>query len=73
MALNGRMTDEQSTGKDMKTKKELVSCLFVTSYTHNYHHKRCIILYKKVNQSHYRPEVPREFHEVEVPRLRDDG
>jgi len=27
----------------------------------------------KVNQSHYRPEVPRGFQEVEVPRLRGDG
>ena len=28
---------------------------------------------KKVNKSHYRPEVPRGFQEVKVPRLRDDG
>ena len=28
---------------------------------------------KKVNQSHYRPEVPRGFQEVNVPRLRDNG
>jgi hypothetical protein len=27
----------------------------------------------KVNQSHYRPEVPRGFQEVMVPRLRDSG
>jgi len=26
-----------------------------------------------VNQSHYRPEVPRGFQEVKVPRLRDKG
>jgi len=26
----------------------------------------------KVNQSHYRPEVPRGFQVVKVPRLRDD-
>jgi len=25
------------------------------------------------NQSHYRPEVPRGFQEVKVPRLRDNG
>ena len=25
------------------------------------------------NQSHYRPEVPRVFQEVKVPRLRDNG
>ena len=24
------------------------------------------------NQSHYRPEVPRGFQEVKVPRLRDN-
>ena len=28
---------------------------------------------KKVKQSHYRPEVPRGFQEVKVPRLRDSG
>ena len=28
---------------------------------------------KKVNQSHYRPEVPRGFQEVKVPRLHDNG
>jgi len=27
----------------------------------------------QANQSHYRPEVPRGFQEVKVPRLRDDG
>ena len=27
----------------------------------------------KVNQSLYRPEVPRGFQEVKVPRLRDSG
>jgi len=26
-----------------------------------------------VNQSHYRPEVPRGFQEVKVPRLRDNS
>jgi len=29
--------------------------------------------YLKVNQSYYRPEVPRGFQEVKVPRLRDNG
>ena len=28
---------------------------------------------RKVSQSHYRPEVPRGFREVKVPRLRDNG
>jgi len=28
---------------------------------------------KKVNQSHYRPEVPKGFREVKVPRLHDNG
>ena len=27
----------------------------------------------KVNQSHYRSEVPRGFQQVKVPRLRDNG
>ena len=27
----------------------------------------------KVKQSRYRPEVPRGFQEVKVPRLRDNG
>jgi len=27
----------------------------------------------KANQSHYKPEVPRGFQEVKVPRLRDNG
>jgi len=27
----------------------------------------------KKNQSHYRPEVPRGFQEVKVPRLHDSG
>ena len=31
------------------------------------------VLIRKVNQSHYRPEVPRGFQEVKVPRLRDNG
>jgi hypothetical protein len=31
------------------------------------------IFRKKVKQSHYRPEVPRGFQEVKVPRLRDNG
>ena len=30
-------------------------------------------LFIKVNQSHYRPEVPRGFREVKVPRLRVNG
>ena len=33
----------------------------------------CTQCVKKLNQSHYRPEVPRGFHEVKVPRLRDNG
>ena len=28
---------------------------------------------KKVNQSHWRPEVPRGFQEFKVPRIRDNG
>jgi len=32
-----------------------------------------VLVKVKVNQSHYRPEVLREFLEVKVPRLRDNG
>ena len=28
---------------------------------------------QKVNQSRYRPEVPRGLQEIKVPRLRDSG
>jgi len=35
--------------------------------------KRFSVLLCKVNQSHYRPEVPRGFQEVLVPRLCDNG
>ena len=30
-------------------------------------------IHVNLNQSHYRPEVPRVFQEVKVPRLRDNG
>jgi len=33
----------------------------------------CMCVKVKVNQSHYRPEVPRGFQEVKVPRLRNNG
>jgi len=32
-----------------------------------------VVVKGKVNQSHYRPEVPRGFQDVKVPRLRDSG
>jgi len=35
--------------------------------------KDSLAMYKKVNQSHYRPEVPRKLQEVKVPRQRDNG
>ena len=34
---------------------------------------RPVNIYKKVSQSHYRPEVPRGFQEVKVPRLSYNG
>ena len=34
---------------------------------------RSASLWKKVNESHYRPEVPRGLQEVKVPRLRENG
>ena len=33
----------------------------------------CTHSYIKVNQSHYRPEVPGGFQKFKVPRLRDSG
>ena len=33
----------------------------------------CKIIPQMVNQSHYRPEVPRGFQEVKAPRFRDNG
>jgi len=32
-----------------------------------------IYIYIKVKQSHYRPEAPRRFQEVKVPRIHDNG
>ena len=47
---------------------DLIRLLRFTSVS--FHH--CSILITvKVNQSHYRPEVPRGFQEVKVPRFRD--
>jgi len=37
------------------------------THTHTHTH-----IYEKVNQSHYRPEVPRGFQEVKAPRLHDN-
>ena len=48
--------------------KMLAVLLLETGDLHN------IVPYgKKVNQSHYRPEVPRGFQEVKVPSLRNNG
>ena len=33
----------------------------------------CFLYPKKIKQSRYRPEVPRGFQEVKVPKLRDNG
>ena len=41
--------------------------IYIYTYTHTHTYTY------KVNQSHYRPEVPRGFQEVKVPRLRDNG
>jgi len=65
----------------------MIKILGVSEKTANkIHHKQCILhfvgyLYimdlihgrKISNQSHYRPEVPRGFQEITVPRLRDNG
>jgi len=46
---------------------DLVSFCPVYIYIYIY-----IYIYTKVNQSHYRPEVPRGFQEVEAPRFHDN-
>ena len=55
-----------------------LDCRFLFSqYVYGVHIKQGnshFILQKlKVNQSHYRPEVPRGFQEIKVPRLRDNS
>jgi len=32
-----------------------------------------VFIIRKVNQSHYRPDIPGGFQEVKFPRLRDNG
>ena len=51
-----------------------------TQFTVQYMQEVCLLWFimylqvvKKVNKSHYRPEVPREFQEVKIPSLRDNG
>jgi len=51
----------------------LSGCVFQVRSEFRHGHNYYFISYKKVNQSHYRPEVPRGFLEVKVPRLRDNG
>ena len=51
----------------------LIICFFRCYASHlmgNTYHNVTVV---KVNQSHYRSEVPRGFQEVKVPRLRDNG
>jgi len=50
----------------------------VTGDLKRWHNEQVHDLYRslntiKKNQPHYRPEVPRGFQEVKVPRLRDNG
>ena len=45
----------------------------LTTYETTLCRKEVKIKKKKVNQSHYRPEVPRGFQEVKIPRLRGNG
>jgi len=41
--------------------------------THTHTQKHTHIYIYQLNQPRYRPEVPRGFQEVKVPRLRDSG
>ena len=60
--LDGRK-DLVPTGIRSQTIQPVVQSLYRLNYA----------AHKKVNQSHYIPEVPRGFQEVKVPRLRDNG
>jgi len=40
---------------------------------HNGHNRIFFEIKEKVKQSHYKPEVPRGFQEVKIPRLRNNG
>ena len=42
------------------------------NFTHNASSVQ-VHIQKNVIQSHYKPELPRGFQEVKVPRLRDNG
>jgi len=50
-------------GNPIAVNKYIVSYIYIYIYICN----------KKVNQFHYRPEVPRGFQGVKVPRLRGNG
>jgi pterin-4a-carbinolamine dehydratase len=50
---------------------ELVSRSVSDTWTDNVAFQE--LVNKKANQSHYKPDVPRVFQEVKVPRLRDNS
>ena len=59
------MTPNEEVLEDPEVGNFTTACLKVYKYK--------ILHGKKVNQSHYKPEVPRRFQEVKVLRLRDNG
>ena len=54
------------------TAKE-ISLGLVKTVPREFHNDERLAIRRKVNQSHYRPEVHRGFQEVKVPRFRDNG
>jgi len=54
-------------GRDLIEKHIITALLFSENYIWY------LVRLTVRNQFHYRPEVPRGFQEVKVPRLRDNG
>jgi len=52
--------------------ENVLKVFYVKLYVHSLVDK-LKFFYQKINQSRYRPEVPRGFQEVKVPRLRYNG
>ena len=47
-------------------------CTSVKHYCHQVTTQLQLVIIIIINQSHYRPEEPRGFQELKVPRLRDN-
>ena len=63
------MSMKNSTDTSWDGTSDLPICSTLTAVPPRSH----ICVCKKVNQSHYRSEMPRGFQEVEAHKLRDNG